>query len=182
VRPDEDIISGITRIIVTGAACVAGGVLVFLMVMTTVGIVGRTMGEPINGVFDLTHFTVLIMTFLGLAYAGFHGAHVSIELLFQRLGPGTQRVLNRLINLAGCLIFLVIAWRTLVYSFLVREINETSQLLEIPFYPFYWLAAFGSLLFALVMLLRVFVPEAPAAHDGAGDGVGDGVGEDGVRP
>jgi len=170
VRPDEDIVSGITRIIVTGAACIAGGVLVFLMVMTTIGIVGRTFGWPINGVFDLTHFTVLIMTFLGLAYAGFHGAHVTIELLFNRLGQRTQRILNRLINLVGCAIFLVIAWRTFVYSFLVRDINESSQLLEIPHYPFYWLAAFGSLLFALVMLLRVFVPEAPPTYDELGEG------------
>ena len=165
MRHDEDIVSAVTRIAVTGAACIAGGVLVFLMFMTAIGIVGRWFGLPINGVFDLTHFTVLIMTFLGMAYAGFHGAHVTIELLFQRLGPKTQGILNRLINLVGCAIFLVIAWRTLVYSFLVQEINESSQLLEIPHYPFYWLAALGSLLFALVMLLRVFVPDNGQARD-----------------
>jgi TRAP-type C4-dicarboxylate transport system permease small subunit len=129
------------------------------MFMTTIGTVGRWFGYPINGVFDLTHFTVLIMTFLGLAYAGYYGAHVTIELLFQHLGPKTQRIMNRLINLLGCMIFLLIAWRTYVYSLLVRDINDTSQLLEIPHFPFYWLAAAGSLLFALVMLFRVFVPE-----------------------
>jgi len=164
VRSAEDIVSRIIRVVVTGAACVAGGVLVFLMFMTTIGIVGRKLGWPINGVFDLTHFTVLIMTFLGLAYAGFHGAHVTIELLFQRLGPKTQRIMNRLINLLGFVIFLLIAWRTYVYSFLVRDINDTSQLLEIPHFPFYWLAAAGSLLFALVMLLRVFVPQPEVRH------------------
>jgi TRAP-type C4-dicarboxylate transport system permease small subunit len=141
------------------------------MFMTTIGIVGRTFGWPINGVFDLTHFTVLIMTFLGLAYAGYHGAHVTIELLFHRLGPKTQRLLERLINLLGCFIFVVIAWRTYVQSILVEEINESSQLLEIPHYPFYWLAAVGSLLFALVMLLRVFVPETRLEDEGA-DGFG----------
>ena len=158
MRRDEDIVSRLTRIVVTGAAWFAGGVLVFLMFMTTIGVIGRKIGYPINGVFDLTHFTVLMMTFLGLAYAGFHGAHVSIELLFQRFGRTTQDVLERLINLIGCVLFLLIAWRTYLQSTLVREINESSQLLEIPYYPFYWLAAFGSLLFALVMLLRVFVP------------------------
>ncbi|HUT50707.1 MAG TPA: TRAP transporter small permease [Alphaproteobacteria bacterium] len=159
MRPAEDIISRITRIVVTGAACIAGGILVFLMFMTTFGVIGRKLGYPINGVFDLTHFTVLTMTFLGMAYCGFHGAHVSIELLYQRLGPATRRILDRGINLVGCVIFLVIAWRTYLQSDLVREINESSQLLEIPYYPFYWLAALGSLMFALVMLLRVFVPE-----------------------
>lgn len=167
MRPDGDIASRLTRIVVTGAACIAGGVLVFLMFMTTIGTVGRWFGYPINGVFDLTHFTVLIMTFLGLAYAGFHGAHVTIELLFQRLGRKTQEILERLINLVGCGIFLVIAWRTYIQSILVEEINESSQLLEIPHYPFYWLAAAGSLLFALVMLLRVFIPERRRDDDDA---------------
>jgi len=170
VRSAEDIVSRITRIVVTGAACIAGGVLVFLMFMTTFSVIGRKLGYPINGVFDLTHFTVLIMTFLGMAYAGFLGAHVSIELLYQRLGPATRRILDRGINLVGCVIFLVIAWRTYVQSELVREINESSQLLEIPYYPFYWLAALGSLLFALVMLLRVFVPEREREGVGAEGG------------
>jgi len=170
VRRGEDIVSHIIRIVVTGAACIAGGVLVFLMFMTTIGVIGRKFGYPINGVFDLTHYTVLMMTFLGMAYAGFHGAHVTIELLFNRLGPKTQGILNRLINLLGCFIFLVIAWRTYVQSILIREINESSQLLEIPHYPFYWLAAAGSLLFAIVMLLRVFVPEPPYGGDSFGEG------------
>jgi len=177
VRSAEDIVSRITRIVVTGAACIAGGVLVFLMFMTTFSVIGRKLGYPINGVFDLTHFTVLIMTFLGMAYAGYHGAHVTIELFFQHLGPNTKRRLNRLINLIGCVLFLVIAWRTYIQSELVEEINESSQLLEIPYYPFYWLAAFGSLLFALVMLLRVFVPEPERADDGGADGaIGDNAG------
>jgi len=170
VRPAEDIASRIIRIVVTGAACIAGGILVFLMFMTTFSTVGRWFGYPINGVFDLTHFTVLIMTFLGMAYAGFHGAHVTIELFFQHLGPTSKRRLNRLINLIGCVLFLVIAWRTYIQSELVEEINESSQLLEIPYYPFYWLAAFGSLLFALVMLLRVFIPEPDQEHGRAAEG------------
>lgn len=168
MRRSEDIVSRFTRIVVTGAACIAGGVLVFLMAMTTIGVIGRKFGYPINGVFDLTHFTVLSMTFLGLAYCGFHGAHVSIELLYQHLGPRTRNVLNRVTNLVGCLLFLVIGWRSYLQSDLVREINESSQLLEIPYYPFYWLVAFGSILFALVMGLRIFVPQPEI--DGHGKG------------
>ena len=87
MRHTEDIVSRFTRIVTTGAACIAGGVLVFLMLMTTLGVVLRKFGYPINGVFDLTHFSVLSMTFLGLAYCGFHGGHVTIELFYQRLGP-----------------------------------------------------------------------------------------------
>ena len=158
MRRREDIVSRITNVVVTAVAGLAGLTLVFLMLMTTAGVIGRKLGYPINGVFDLTHFTVLIMTFFGLAYCGYRGAHVSIELLYRFLGPRTRDVLNRVINLAGCVLFVVIAWRTYEQSIVVREINESSQLLEIPFYPFYWLVAFGCALFAFVMGLRIFVP------------------------
>jgi TRAP-type C4-dicarboxylate transport system permease small subunit len=173
VRPPEDIVSRITDVVVTTVAYMAGVVLVFLMLMTTFGVIGRKLGYPINGVFDLTHFTVLIMTFLGMAYCGFRGAHVSIELLYQHLGPRTRNVLNRGINLVGCVLFAVIAWRTFLQSYIVRDINESSQLLEIPYFPFYWLVAFGAGLFAFVMGLRVFVPEPENLDGGGGAGEGE---------
>lgn len=169
MRPYEDIVSRITNVVVTAAACMAGLVLVFLMLMTTAGVVGRKFGIPINGVFDLTHFTVLIMTFFGIAYCGFRGGHISIELLHQHLGPRTRNVLNRGINLLGCVLFAVIAWQTFVQSTIVREINESSQLLEIPYFPFYWMVAFGAGLFAFVMGLRVFVPEPEVPDEGEGE-------------
>ncbi len=160
MRLDEKGIVRATEIAVTASAYVAGVVLVLLMLLTTADVAGRYIwNSPITGVFDLTHFAVLIMTFLGLAYCGFQRGHVAIELLFDRFSRPVRRVLNRAINLVGAILFTVIAWRSLVQSVDVREFGEASQLVEIPFFPFYWLLAFGALLFAAVMALRVVVPE-----------------------
>ena len=161
MRLDEKGIVRATEIVVTASAYVAGFVLVLLMILTTADVAGRYFfNSPITGVFDLTHFAVLIMTFLGLAYCGFRRGHVSIELLFDRFSRPVRRVLNRAINLVGAILFTVIAWRSLVQSVDVREFGEASQLVEIPFFPLYWLLAFGALLFAAVMALRVFVRES----------------------
>ncbi len=160
MRLDEKGIVRATEIVVTAAAYVAGVVRVLLMLLTTADVVGRYFfNSPITGVFDLTHFAVLIMTFLGLAYCGFRRGHVSIELLFDRFSRPVRRVLNRAINLAGAVLFTLIAWRSLVQSVDVRDFGEASQLVEIPFFPLYWLLAFGALLFAAVMALRVIVRE-----------------------
>lgn len=160
MRLDEKGIVRATEIVVTAAAYVAGVVLVLLMLLTTADVAGRYFfNSPIVGVFDLTHFAVLIMTFLGLAYCGFRRGHVSIELLFDRFSRPVRRVLNRAINLVGAILFTIIAWRSLVQSVDVRDFGEASQLVEIPFFPLYWLLAFGALLFAAVMALRVFVRE-----------------------
>ncbi len=158
-QPDNSIVRA-TDFVTSAAAGVAGLVLILLMLLTTADVVGRYFfNSPINGVFDLTHFAVSIMTYLGLAYCGWRGAHVVIELLYDKLPPFARRTLNRVINLAGCILFGLISWRTAVQSIDVREMGEASQMLEIPFFSLYCLVAFGSGLFAWVMALRVFIPE-----------------------
>ncbi len=149
----------------TASAILAGVVLFGLMLLTAADVGSRYfLNAPLNGVVDLTRFSVLIMTFLGFAYCGFRGANVVIELLFNQLGPRVQTGLKRLANALGCLLFTVIAWRSVVQSVDVREFNETSQLLTIPYWPFYVLLAFGAALFAWVLLLRIFV-ELPEEND-----------------
>jgi len=149
----------------TASAILAGVVLLGLMLLTAADVGSRYfLNAPLNGVVDLTRFSVLIMTFLGFAYCGFRGANVVIELLFNQLGPRVQTGLKRLANALGCLLFSVIAWRSVVQSVDVREFNETSQLLTIPYWPFYVLLAFGAALFAWVLLLRIFV-ELPEEND-----------------
>ena len=153
-------IARVTGIVTSAAAHVAGVVLVLLMLLTTADVVGRYFfNSPINGVFDLTHFAVSMMTYLGLAYCGYRGAHVVIELLYDKLPAAARRGLDRLINLAGCVLFGLIAWRTAVQAVDVREMGEASQMMELPFFPLYCLVVLGAGLFAWVMALRVFVPE-----------------------
>lgn len=149
-----------TDAVTTAAAYAAGVVLILLMLLTTADVVGRYFfNAPLGGVFDLTHFAVAIMTYLGLAYCGFRGAHVVIELLYDRLPPGGRRVLRRVGNLAGCVLFGVISWQTAVQAVFVRDMGEASQMMAIPLFPLYCVVVFGAALFAWVMGLRVFVPE-----------------------
>ena len=149
-----------TDAVSSAAAYAAGAVLLLLMLLTTADVAGRYFfNSPINGVFDLTHFAVSIMVYLGLAYCAMRSAHVVIELLYDKLPRFAQGVLNRITNLAGCLLFGIISWRTLVQSIDVREMGEASQMMELPYYPLYYLVAFGCALFAWVLGLRIFVPE-----------------------
>ena len=152
-------ISRIAQALATASAWMAGAVLVALMILTVADVVSRNiLNQPIGGVFDLTHFAVLAMVFLGLAYCSFFGAHVSIELVYDRLPTWAQRVLDGIANFIGAALYVLIAWRSWVQADLVRDLNEASELLQIPKYPFYWLLAAGAVLFALVMVLRIFVP------------------------
>ncbi len=158
VSTSGNIFVRVTNVTVTASAAVAGVVLIALMLLTVADVVGRYFfNSPLNGVFDLTQFAVLIMTFLSFAYCGFRGAHVMIELLYDRIPKGAQFACRRASNAIGAVLFAVIAWRSVIQSFDVREFNETSQLLTIPFWPFYYVVAFGAALFALVLAIKTFV-------------------------
>lgn len=163
-----NIIVHVTRRIVTIAAYCAGVILVALMLLTTADVGGRYFfNTPITGVFDVTHFAVLVMVFLGLGYCGFDNGHVAIDVLYDQLNPKVAGLLNRFVNLVGCIFFAIIAWQAAVQSVDVKEFKEASQLVLIPFYPFYYVLAFGAALFALVMALRIFIPiEEVSTHPG----------------
>lgn len=160
---EDSRIARATGVVVAVMAYAAGAVLLVLMVITTADVAGRYFfNEPLTGVFDLTHFAVLIMVFFGLAYCGYKGGHVAIELLYDKLARPVAKVLDRLVNAVGAALFLTIAWRSIIQSIDVMEFREASQLLLIPYYPFYWLVAFGCVAFALVMIIHIFIPEPRA--------------------
>ncbi len=159
----ESYFARVTDAVVTTMAYIASIILMVLMFTTTADVAGRYFfNQPLIGVFDLTHFAVLLMVFFGLAYCGIKGGHVAIELIYDKLNRSVAKVLDRIINLVGALLFLMIAWRTVIQSIDIIEFKESSQLLLIPYYPFYWLVAFGCAMFAMVMILRMFIPEEKA--------------------
>ena len=155
-----------TDVAATAAAYIAGVVLVLLMLLTTADVVGRYFfNSPLSGVFDLTHFAVSIMVYLGLAYCAVRGAHVVIELLYDKLPRVGRLLLDRATNIAGCILFGLISWRTAVQAVTVRDMGEASQMMELPLFPLYCLVAFGSALFAWVLGLKAFV----SAEESDGD-------------
>jgi TRAP-type transport system small permease protein len=170
VNQDQNKIVHTTRRIVTIAAYCAGIVLVALMLLTTADVVGRYFfNSPITGVFDVTHFAVLVMVFLGLAYCGFENGHVAIDVLYDKFNPKIAAILNQFVNLAGGVFFGIIGWQAMVQSVDVKEFKEASQLEAIPFYPFYYILAFGAALFAFVMVLRIFFPIEETSNHLTGD-------------
>ncbi|MGI9424420.1 MAG: TRAP transporter small permease [Hyphomicrobiaceae bacterium] len=148
------------RLAVTVAAYLAGLTLVALMLGTVADVAGRYFfNSPITGVFDLTHFAVVIMVYLGLGYCTYYGAHAAIDIIFDRLPAVARDILQRLADLAGAVLLCVIAWQTGKAGIQVRDFNQSSQLLELPVYPLYWVVVFGCLLFALVLIAHALQPD-----------------------
>lgn len=140
-------------------ALLAGAIILAMMLGTVADVARRyLLNMPIEGVYDLTQLAMPLVIFFGFAHCGFQGGHVAIELVAERLPPGAQRALLAVANLGGAALFAAIAWTTVAEASLAQLLNERSNLLSVPLYPFMWATAAGAAVFAWVMLLQAIRP------------------------
>jgi TRAP-type C4-dicarboxylate transport system permease small subunit len=131
----------------------AGGILLLLMLVTVVDVVLRyVFNAPLASVWEFTEFSMATIVFLGIAYCGWTGGHISIDLLEKWLDRPSLRYLPAVIAFTGALLFALIAYRATLETF--ATINQVSNMLRWPHYPFRFTAAFGSAMFAVVLAWR----------------------------
>jgi TRAP-type C4-dicarboxylate transport system permease small subunit len=130
-------------------ALAAGGVLLLLMFGTVADVVLRYFfNAPFRGSLELTEFAMALIVFLSIAYCGWVGAHIEVDLFDKWLSHPALRVLPAVLALVGALLFAVIAWLVTVEAF--ASIRQSSNMMKIPYFPFRMTAAFGSAVFAIV--------------------------------
>lgn len=133
---------------------IAGGVVLMGMVLLTVVDVGlRKFHEPIFGRQNISELALLVVVFFAVPYCGRVKGHVSVDLIGNIAGPRFLRVTDILVNLIGAGIFAVLAWRALIAAEHAIEIERVSNLLAIPHWPFYYVIALGSTLYAIVQII-----------------------------
>ena len=136
---------------------IAGGVVLMgLMLLTVADVTLRKFVEPIEGAQDISESGLIVVVFLAMAYSGWTGGHIAVDLI---AGAMKRRVLDMLdVMVRGfCgLFFVVVAWQSLDQGLDALEFGDGFNVLPIPHHPFYFIIAFGSLLFAAVLLVMAW--------------------------
>jgi TRAP-type C4-dicarboxylate transport system permease small subunit len=134
-------------------ALLAGGVLLLLMLVTVCDVVLRyVFNAPLASAWEFTEFSMTTIVFLGIAYCGWTGGHISIDLLERWLDRPSLRYLPAIIAFLGALLFALIAYRATLET--IATIQQVSNMLRWPHYPFRFTAAFGSAAYAIVLLIQ----------------------------
>jgi TRAP-type C4-dicarboxylate transport system permease small subunit len=148
-----------------GLALVAGIVLFGLMLFTVLDVVLRYgFNRPFSSSVEVTEFAMAVIVFLGLAYCGWTGGHVAVDILERPLDNPRLRFVPVVLTFISALLFLAIAWLTTVEA--IGTMHRVSNMLRWPHYPFMLVVAFGSLVFAVVLLVQTVqlwrkTPETP---------------------
>jgi TRAP-type C4-dicarboxylate transport system permease small subunit len=134
-------------------ALAAGVALLLLMVFTVLDVVLRyVFNAPLRSVYEFTEFIMALIVFLGIAYTGWVGGHIAVDLFAKFLDRPGLRFLPALLAFLGAALFALIAYRATLET--IATIDQVSNLLRWPHYPFRFTVAFGSALFAIVLVIQ----------------------------
>jgi len=134
-------------------AYLGGIVLVLLALFMTVDVALRALGTPIFGALDFVQLALVLTVFAGIAYCGRSDGHVAVDLFFPHMGPRAAFAAELLVKLGALLILALLAWRMGVRAW-TAGVRDASNLLELPRWPFYAFATFGTALYVAMLALE----------------------------
>ena len=134
-------------------AIVSGGILLSLMMLTVVAVTVRKFNYPIEGTQDLSEAGLIVVVFFAMAYAGWTGGHIAVDLIGVLLKGRGLMVLETLVRLSCAVFFVIVAWQSVRQGLDALEFGDGFNLVAIPHYPFFFVVAFGSGLYALILFV-----------------------------
>ncbi len=135
---------------------IAIATMTLMMLFITFAVVNRELFTPVVGDVELVRLGMVVLIMFGLAYSQAEDAHVSIGLLVDRFPEKIQHIIDAAAFLCTLVICLIIGWVT--FGVATEEMfgrPRSTDLLEIPFYPFRYVIAVGFVLWGLEAFLKV---------------------------
>ena len=112
-----------------------------------------TFKGAIPGCLEIEEFMLLIIVFLGIAFIQIDEGHIRIEFLVSRFPNWAQNILDSFNYLICSLLFALMSYQLIMQGILKIRDNIVTYELEIPIYIFWFIAALGAFLLAIVVAL-----------------------------
>jgi tripartite ATP-independent transporter DctM subunit len=146
----EKIIMPTTRIFNT-VACISLGIMplpIFLDVLL------RTLStKSVPGQIEISEYLLLFVVFFGLAAAQTKSGHITIDLLITKFPARIRTVVDNFTHPLSVLVLCFMSSQLFMQGIKRLQNHEMSRALEIPIWIFWFMAALGALLLALVTLI-----------------------------
>jgi TRAP-type C4-dicarboxylate transport system permease small subunit len=135
---------------------VAGYVLFGVMLFVVISILFRyVLGQPIFGSQDLLEMALICVTLFGMAYCARSNGHIAVDLCERQLGRVGCLVGDALSRMLGITLLGLLTWGAGEKMLDAWTWGDATNLLQIPFWPFYGLILFSTFLYALALLVEL---------------------------
>jgi C4-dicarboxylate transporter DctQ subunit len=129
-----------------------------LVLLTTMEVVRRYfLNRPTEWVLEISEYLIILVAFVGMAYAMQVGAHVMVDIIYRRYPGLGKRTADLIVGVLSLTFWAVLTWTALQQSLVYLERNTRSEtLLAVPqFYPM-MLVVLGSLFCCFQALLMIY--------------------------
>ncbi len=134
-----------------------GRVAIFLLMLLVVSnVLGRRLfGSPVRGTVDGVEFLIAMAIGFSLAYCAIKGGHVAVDFITNRFNQKKQLLIDIFIKFISLVFLLLASWRLVLYADTMHQTGQTSLTLQLPYYPFVLVIAFGFLTYCVVLVLEI---------------------------
>ena len=131
-------------------------ILTAMMLFVAAAVIMRYIfNNPILGDLEVVEFMMVGLVSFSLAYCAVMKGHVGVTFVVERLPYRAQRIMSVLMNLVTLSFVLMISWYSLEQAVVLWTRGEATIIFKVPLFPFALVLAFGSGVFALVMVVGV---------------------------
>ncbi len=131
---------------------IAGTAIVAMTLLTCADVVLRLFRLPIPGTYELVSFFSAVSVSFAMAHTCVEKGHIAVSILVQRLPARGQALIDSLTTALSLFLFVLIAWRSILYGENLRQVGEISPTLQLPFYPFVYGVGVSAAVVCLVLL------------------------------
>lgn len=136
----------------------AGVALVGMLALTIADITGRSaFNNPVPGTVEVTALVLVVVVFFGLAHSEDLGDHITVDLIYVRLGDRGRKILDYFADGLSVVVIGLLAFQ--LYQFALRRLDSgaESPVLQWPVWPFVLIAALGALGYAASTFFKLIL-------------------------
>ncbi len=138
-----------------GLAVVSGLILLALIGLTFVDVVLRyVFANPFLGAKDLLEMGMVLVISLAFPFTWRIGGHIVVDLIPDYGLRALTVARDLLVRLIGIVIFALLAWRAWVRADDAELFNQATNMIEVPFQPFFWVLSIAAAFQALVLCVE----------------------------
>lgn len=142
--------------IISGMAAFGGGIIVFCMIIVAANITMRYMWNISQSwLMQFIEYSLLFMTFLGIAWVMRSEGHVKMDLLLNRLGIRPRSIVVAVTSALNAIIFLIVALYSaeVTWDFFLRGYFD-YKVINVPKAYVLFIIPLGSFILAIELIRR----------------------------
>ncbi len=112
-----------------GAVCLTG-----MSLLTCADVVGRFFKHPIFGSVELVTFLGVLAAAMALPFTHETRGHIGVEFFVVRMSGKRRQIIDVCTGIISFALFVVVAWRMVLYGISLKQSGEVSMNLELPEY------------------------------------------------